>query len=306
MIDFLEPEESGFDGFISQVAPDLPDVESILSELIQQEGDEYGGLKMRGFHASAVATRACPTYFALHMLYPEEKEFSLTQRMIFSNGHGVHDRLQRIMRPVLHGSWQCKSCGAYHEMNRDYYEWLEQEKKSNVEAEKEYESIATMSDIPKPAPSLCRVCGLREFKYAEWRVVSHEYGFASKMDGVFVNGSGKFVGWEIKSINMRGFNLVQQGGPSKKYKHQFGLYLTLENRRLGDGHFEAGVMTFENKNDQLRRHFPIFLSDIDVSAELSAATEALRIIREEKVIPNGKKCAECASCEYVGTRCKPK
>lgn len=306
MFDLFENSGGGFEELLSSATPDLPDVESVLTDLIQKEPDEYGGLKMRGFHASAVATRSCPNFYALHMLYPFEQDFTPTQRMIFSNGHGVHDRLQRVMRPVLFGSWKCGRCGVYHEMNKDYFEWLDQERGSSEEAQKEYESIATFSEVPKKAPSECAVCGYQDFRYAEWRVVSHEYGFASKMDGVFMNGAGKFVGWEIKSANVRSFNLVLQGGASRKYKHQFGLYMALENKRLGDGHFEAGVMTFECKNDQTRKHIPIFLNEIDVTPELNAAKEALRMIRDEKVFSKGKLCGECNGCEYNGKRCKPK
>lgn len=295
----------GFDDFVSSVTPDIPNVELLIEELIHDQGSEYGGIKMDGFHASAVATRTCPHFYALSKQFPDEQVFNAQQKMIFSNGHAVHDRLQRILSSVLYGSWRCKNCGVYHEMNKAYVDWLD-ENKDGVEFEKELEQIGTFTDIPKPMPKKCISCGSDKFHYAEWRVISHEYGFSSKMDGIFMNGQGKFVGWEIKSANSRMFSLFQQNGPSKKYLHQFGLYMRLENMRLGDGHFENGVMTFENKNDQTRKHFPVFMADVDVLPELKAAKKAMKMIRDGVDLSKGKLNSECKTCEFFNKRCFPK
>lgn len=306
MFDFFSGSEGGFDDFLSATTPDLPDVEELLVEHLMKSGDDYGGLKMDGFHASAVATRKCPHFYAFHMLYPFEKDFTPQQIMIFKNGHSVHDRLQRIMRPVLYGSWGCPRCGSLYGMQKAYYEWLEQQRSSSEEARKEFERVKSYSDLPIKQPDECEVCGHKDLYYAEWRVISHEFGFTSKMDGVFKNKAGKFIGWEIKSANVRAFNLMQQVGPPAKYLHQFAIYLFCENRRLGDNHFESGVLTYECKNDQKRRHLPVFLSEVDITGELNAAKKALKMIRENRTVGDGKLCDECVNCDYKGNRCNPR
>lgn len=100
-----------------------------------------------------------------------------------------------------------------------------------------------------------------------------EYNVTGTIDGVLDTGEG----WELKSINSRGFRNVSEHGPLQKHLLQIHSYM------LATG-IKVWSLIYECKDDQEWREWVIHWDD-ELGAELVAELEALKDSREKRVLP---------------------
>lgn len=100
-----------------------------------------------------------------------------------------------------------------------------------------------------------------------------EYGLTGTIDGLLDTGEG----WELKSINSRGFRRVCEEGPEEKHIFQVHSYMMATGIR-------AWSIMYECKDDQGWREW-VVPYDEDVAGELITELEALKHSRESRELP---------------------
>ena len=269
-----------------------------VSKLIDQSiRNEQTSRRMDGFHPSFIAGRKCLNayYKSVTQDMPQE-HFSPRTLRIFANGEDVHKRLQRIMKPHLLGTWQCRNCHTVHNEHHVYVEWLRHRAEhGDFSAKAELQFIADNASLePEPCPEKCVNCEYDSFKYLEWRVIDTRYNVTGKIDGV-IRIDGNDYGWEIKSANKRSFDSASY---IQKYKSQFALYLHL----LG---LTRGIITIECKDNQELKDIQVTTDSIDIGDELQLMLTVNRIRRGEQELPPPVFNTECKDCPFYGKSCSP-
>lgn len=100
-----------------------------------------------------------------------------------------------------------------------------------------------------------------------------EYSLTGTIDGILDTGEG----WELKSINSRGFRRVCEDGPEIKHIYQVHSYMMATGVRTWS-------IVYECKDDQSWREWVVHWDD-ELASELIAELEALKQSREERVLP---------------------
>jgi len=84
-------------------------------------------------------------------------------------------------------------------------------------------------------------------------------------------------GWELKSINSRGFRFVLDSGPKTDHLLQIHAYMLATGMKLWS-------LIYENKDDQEWKEFTVFF-DPDIAEEVTKELEYLNTCVEEKQLP---------------------
>lgn len=101
-----------------------------------------------------------------------------------------------------------------------------------------------------------------------------EWNFGGTLDGILDDGSG----FECKSINTRGFSMVNRYGVDPKHLRQVHSYM-----KLGD--FKAFSVVYEDKNTQEWREFRVH-KDPDIAAEVDQELDELNELLATKTLPD--------------------
>lgn len=245
-----------------------------LNSNAQYEEDQYGGVKEQGFHPSGVAAGKCMRMGVYEYLgvAPDEDFLGIDPktRLIFDNGHDVHDRWQtyftlmseRPNSPIqLVGSWKCKGCGHVYSPDKE---------------------------IPKPKKGTkCPVCGSTRIKYNEFRIRDKKLRITGKFDGkLLIFGKPHLL--EIKSINT--FSISRLVGPMEKHKKQVSLYQYCDNK-------DPVLFLYEDKNMQDVKWFLHHYNKKFIKDELAWLEEVNTYVTKQ-VLPDkdagGKQCLKCA------------
>lgn len=222
-----------------------------LNSNAQYEEAQYGGVKEQGFHPSGISASKClrmGVYEYLGIL-PDEDHPGIDPRtrLIFDNGHDVHDRWQTYFTLMsempnskikLIGSWKCKGCGHVYSPDKA----IEKPKKGTV----------------------CPTCGSTRIKYNEFRIRDKKLRITGKFDGKLLI-DGKPVLLEIKSINT--FNIKKLVEPMEKHQKQVSIY------QYCDG-TDTVLFLYEDKNMQDVKWFLHHYSPKKIKKELDWLKEA--------------------------------
>lgn len=100
-----------------------------------------------------------------------------------------------------------------------------------------------------------------------------EYSLTGTIDGILDTGEG----WELKSINSRGFRRVCEDGPEIKHIYQVHSYMMATGVRTWS-------IVYECKDDQSWREWVVHWDD-EVVGELTTELEALKRSREHRELP---------------------
>lgn len=302
MGDMFPEEGSGGElhSLLDEISGGLPDVDRILDTAIMAQSREegYGGKVMDGYHPSFVCGTECLNAYYHHLENPEvHKSFPLGVHHIFGMGNAVHTRLQELASDHLYGTWECSECHTLMSVNPLYGDWLE--RKFPNEFKSFDNRVASYSGQPGPRPDHCPHCDAESklLRYDEWRVIDNELGVTGKMDGVFKDKSGKFVGWEIKSANLNTYKSMRYLG---KYKRQFGLY-------LHSAGFHAGIITVECKDNQKRTNYTVYTDTIlrEIEPTIKRMHRVNDIRAGKASLPTPYRKPDCRECIYLGNPCKP-
>lgn len=250
-----------------------------LNSNAQYEEDQYGGVKEQGFHPSGIAADKCLRMGVYEYLgvAPDEDFLGIDPktRLIFDNGHDVHDRWQtyftlmseRPDSPIkLIGSWKCKGCGHVYSPDKE---------------------------VPKPPKGTkCPTCGSTRIKYNEFRIRDKKFRITGKFDGKLII-FGKPYLLEIKSINT--FSLGKLVGPMEKHKKQVSIYQHCDGT-------EGVLFLYEDKNMQDVKWFLHHFDKKALKGEFAWLAEANSYIDKE-TMPMAIKCGQCMKCAFR-SRCK--
>jgi hypothetical protein len=279
-----------------------PDLIFLIDQYLmeQSEDDSYGGAIMDGFHASDIASRNCTNAIVLARPTKRERKFPPKTLRIFDNGNAVHDRIQRYLAKNSVGTWKCRQCGAELGQRDTYVDWLH-ENQSNPDfpdITKQLGRVVSVSKTPIPEPEICPRCGGKHFQYAEWRIISDQYGVTGKIDGVISLPNFPLTGVEIKSCNVFDFGKMVKGENQQlidKYIRQFNIYLVCEG-------LTQGVIIVENKNNQ-----ELFAISVKADPEpLQQIEYANKCYLGLEPMPEPILKDECGGCEFAGDKCHPR
>lgn len=300
--ELFEGREGGHElsSLLSEMPTTLPNVSRMIDDVLSRgDIDNYGGLKMKGYHPSFIASRECVNAYYYHVTEEREEEFENRTLRIFHNGDDVHTRLQRYMSEYLYGTWKCRDCRSLHNVHTGYYDWLEGISSESDAAVDIMHRSRSLHSIPAACPETCLECGGSRFKYAEWRVIDPKMWITGKMDGVFMNGMGEFIGWEIKSANANSFrSLSATSNLMLKYKKQFSIYLTTCG-------FRDGIITVECKDNQELKDYHVYAPDVDLSAQHNAIKVSNNVLSGADDLPDPRRGPECPGCLYLHAPCDP-
>lgn len=119
-----------------------------------------------------------------------------------------------------------------------------------------------------------------------------EFGFTGTIDGILTDGSG----WELKSINNRGFTFVLRDGPKHEHLKQIHGYMLATGIRVWS-------LMYENKDTQDYKEFVVHFDDaiaMEVELELQALNTAVVTQTLPPMLPGciAKTSAQYRSCPF--------
>lgn len=251
-----------------------------LNSNSQYEEDQYGGVKEQGFHPSGIAAGKCLRMgiFEYLGIAPDEDFLGIDPktRLIFDNGHDVHDRWQKYFtlmseRPnspiKLIGSWKCKGCGYVFSPDKA----IEKPKKGTK----------------------CPTCGSTRIKYNEFRIRDKKHRITGKFDGkLLIHGVPHLL--EIKSINT--FSSSKLVEPMLKHRKQVSLYQYCHEQI-------PTLFLYEDKNMQDVKWFIHHYQKKFIKDELQWLAEANSYLDKKTLPDKTTQTAQCLKCAFR-QRCK--